>query len=229
MGELKVYQPTKGMSSADRTVEGYRAVIKEWIHSLEDVLAPFYTMSDFTNGKGVSLAPTDPNINKVTHQIWIDDSSNIYLWGMTYAEGTGASYSAALNNDPKLYVWIADDGAGFGMTNVPIIMGVINTIDYDGNEQYVAFVNQSSMSNMTGNFLITKSNGTNADGFSTNIEYYSGGTNYCVKPHTCGRYHLINNHIYSFDGGLGRPEYRTMFTINDEKYFSIYDNTVFKF
>ena len=40
MGELKMYQPTKGMAAADRTKEGYAAVIKEWVQSNEDVFIP---------------------------------------------------------------------------------------------------------------------------------------------------------------------------------------------
>lgn len=40
MGELKMYQPTKGMAAADRTKAGYAAVIKEWVRSIEDVFIP---------------------------------------------------------------------------------------------------------------------------------------------------------------------------------------------
>lgn len=230
MGELKIYQPTKGMSAADRTVDGYRAVIKEWAHSLEDLFAPFYTITEFSSGVGVNFSPIDPTINNIEHQITIPDVNTIRYWAMTAADGnTGRVCSVSPANDPKLYVWTADDGFGFGIGDVPLYMGVMNTIDYDDNEQYIAFVNNSTAENVGGSFMITKSNGTEASGFSTSSVSYRGSANYCVKPHTCNEHRLINNHLYSLDGGLNLPEYRTMFTINDEKYFSVYDNTVFKF
>ncbi len=227
MGELKVYQPTKGMSAADRTVEGYRTVIKEWVHSLEDVLSPFYTMSDFTSGNGVNLSPIDSNISKVTQQIWVNDDSKICLWSMNSADGkNGATITEYLRSDPKLYVWVADDGAGFGMTTNRIFMGVMNTISFDGGEQYISF----AIPNTSGIYVpqIVTSNGT---GYQS-ISYSSmerGSTNYCVKPHTCDALHLFNNHLYALDGGMALPGKLMLFTINDEKYMACSYGTCFKF
>lgn len=227
MGELKVYQPTKGMIAADRTVEGYRTVIKEWVHSLEDVLSPFYTMSDFTSGNGVNLSPIDSNISKVTQQIWVNDDSEICLWSMRSADGkNGAVITEYLRSDPKLYVWVADDGAGFGMTTNRIFMGVMNTISFDGGEQYISF----AIPNTSGIYApqIVTSNGT---GYHS-ISYSSmerGSTNYCVKPHTCDALHLFNNHLYTLDGGMALPSNLMLFTINDEKYMACSYGTCFKF
>ena len=227
MGELKIYQPTKGMSAADRTVDGYRAVIKEWVHSLEDVLSPFYTMSDFTSGSGVALTPVDTNINERKLQIFVNADGQIVLWFPTAADAqTGDSRKAYLRDNPKLYVWIADDGAGFGMTTSSIFMGVMNTISFDGDEQYISF-NIPSSSGIYEPHIIT-SNGTNYTSVS-NVSMTRGSANYCVKPHTCGALHLINNHLYSLDGGMAVPDELTLFTINDEKYMACSYGTCFKF
>lgn len=227
MGELKVYQPTKGMSAADRTLDGYRAVIKEWVHSLEDVLAPFYTMEDTTSGNGVNLSPVDSNIDKVTQRVWVNDETQICLWSMTNSDGkNGTSIMESLRNDPKLYVWVADDGAGFGMTTNSIFMGVMNTISFDGDEQYISFVMPSSSGIYTP--WIIASNGT---GYKP-LSYSSmnrGSANYCVKPHTCDAFHLFNNHLYTLDGGMALPDKLSLFTINDEKYMALSSSTCFKF
>lgn len=227
MGELKVYQPTKGMSAADRTVEGYRTVIKEWVHSLEDVLSSFYTMSDFTSGNGVNLAPVDTNINEVTQQIWVNDDSKICIWSTNSADGkTGASMTEYLKSDPKLYVWVADDGAGFGMTTNRIFMGVMNTISFDGDEQYISFAIPNSGGIYTPEMVT--SNGTGYHRVQ-NLSTDRGSTNYCVKPHTCDALHLINNHLYTLDGGMTLPDKLMLFTINDEKYMACSYGTCFKF
>lgn len=227
MGELKVYQPTKGMLAADRTVEGYRTVIKEWVHSLEDALSPFYTMRDFTSGNGVNLAPVDTNINEVTQQIWVNDDSKICLWSMNSADGkNGAITSEYLRQDPKLYVWVADDGAGFGITTNSIFMGVMNTISFDGDEQYISFAIPNSGGIYTPEMVT--SNGTGYHRVS-NLSTDRGSTNYCVKPHTCDALHLINNHLYTLDGGMTLPDELMLFTINDEKYMACSYGTCFKF
>lgn len=226
MGELKVYQPTKGMSAADRTAEGYRAIIKEWIHSLEDVLSSFYTIRDFTNGNGVSLSPVDPNINLISQQIWVTDTEQLKMWSSTSSDGnSGDSISAYCSTDPKLYVWIADDGAGFGMSDCPVFTGVMNTVNFDGNEQYVSWVHAPSASA----FRISKSNGVESTNIDTNPKTNRNSVNYCIKPHTCDSHCLINNHLYYMDGGLGLPNAKSIFTVNDEKYFFIYNATCFKF
>ena len=227
MGELKIYQPTKGMSAADRTVDGYRAVIKEWVHSLEDVLSPFYTMSDFTNGAGVALTPVDTNINERELQIFVNADSQIVLWFPTTNDAqTGNTMKEYLGNNPKLYVWIADDGAGFGMTTSSIFMGVMNTISFDGDEQYISFAITYS-GGIYAPHIVT-SNGT-SDISVSDVPTTRGSANYCVKPHTCNALHLINNHLYSLDGGMAVPNTLTLFTINDEKYMACSYGTCFKF
>lgn len=161
MGELKKYYPTKGMSAADRTQEGYAAVIKAWIHSLEDIITPFYTITETTNG--VTLKPIDPLINQHSQSIYCRSSdSSLYLryWHLTnVTDATGITADMLLSSDPLLYVWSADDMCAFGCTKAPMYMGCCHVTDFDGNEQDVLVGNQSTYTTYSDNIYISRTNG----------------------------------------------------------------------
>ena len=236
MGELKMYQPTKGMAAADRTKEGYAAVIKEWVQSIEDVFTPFYTVSEIENG--INFVPIDERINFFNFQLYAYDSGattadhlKIRLWAKYLANGNGETANMNANEDPKIYVWSADDGCGMGVVNAPIYSGVMCTTDYDGVEQPVVIINQSSLNTVSNCFRIGESNGVEAAGAYTSIvnRYQKKSANFCVKPHTCYDHGLINNHLYYLDGGMVLPSARTIFTLNDELYTMVQGNTCFKF
>ena len=237
MGKLKKYYPTKGMSAADRTQEGYANVIKAWIHSIEDVITPFYTITDTANG--VKLKPVDPLINQHEQDIFcrLSDSS-LYLryWHLTnVTDDTGITADMLLSGDPLLYVWSADDMCAFGCTKAPMYMGCCHVTDFDGNEQDVLVGNQSTYTTYSDSIYISRTNGVdpvkirtdgglNTNDTATNVNYQ----NFCVKPYTMGKLGLINNHLYALDGGGNLPEYRNIYTINGETYTQIYDRVAWK-
>ncbi len=239
MGELKMYQPTKGMSAADRTLEGYGAVITAWIHSIEDVITPFYTITDRTDGSGVTLHPVNPLINQHEQSIRaVQDNGLLYLryWHLTNVDNaTGIYTMMLLSDDPLVYVWSADDMVAFGCANAPMYMGCCHVTDFDGNEQDVLVGNSSTDTTTANSIYISRSNGVNPITIGTNggldTQYTATNTNYqnfCVKPYTMGKLGLINNHLYALDGGGELPSYRNIYTLNGETYTQIYDRVAWK-
>lgn len=237
MGQLKMYQPTKGMSTADRTQEGYAAVIKAWIHSIEDAITPFYTITETTNG--VKLNPVDPLINQHEQDIFCRSNSNVlYLryWHETnVTDNTGVTADMLLSDNPLLYVWSNDDMVAFGCTRSPMFMGCMHVTDFDGNEQDILVGNNSTYTTSASSIYITRTNGVSpvqirtnggldTTDTATNVNYQ----NFCVKPYTMGKLGLINNHLYALDGGGNIPEYRNIYTLNGETYTQIYDRVAWK-
>lgn len=237
MGELKMYQPTKGMAAADRTQAGYAAVIKEWIHSIEDVITPFYTITDTTNG--VKLNPVDQNINLHEQDIFIRLNGSVpelRLWSLTkVSEDTGLTADLTLSDDPTLYVWSASDMVAFGCTRSPMFMGCMHVTDFDGNEQDVMICNNCTWTATSDQIWISQTNGVNPSYIRTdggmNTSYTATNTkyqNFCVKPYTMSKLGLINNHLYALDGGGELPSYRNIYTLNGETYTQIYDRVAWK-
>lgn len=215
MGKLYRYQPTLGMDQAERTQEGYGAVIVAWLHSVEDMLsAHFLTVFD---DFGVTLTPLAQNISG--KQISIEVSGANLSIGYTTGNQSPKwrSTSVNLNLDPWLFIAEDTDMISFGCGALPVAVAVCDGRYYDGTECGVLV---GSLSSELDWFI---GNGVRSDYFSSAYGRDCSGksSTFCVKTFTFYKDGITNNHIMYLDGGIGLPSTGQIYTIGDDTYIQL--------